>query len=98
MVDSGDGSASKAVGPNDIVLKRVELSAAPIGHLINVISLIAGIISISVVGGVILLAFIDKPIPDQLSNWGGIILGFYFGQFISIVKDYMGIIQNSPKD
>jgi hypothetical protein len=28
--------------------------------------------------------------PDVLVNWGGIILGFYFGQYVSLMKDYMG--------
>jgi hypothetical protein len=86
-----------SIGENEIIMKRVELSAAPIGRLINAISLIAGLISVSVIGGVLLLAFTNRPIPDELSNWGGIILGFYFGQFISIVKDYMGIVQTSSK-
>jgi hypothetical protein len=89
---------SKPVGPNEIVMRRVELSAAPIGRLINIISLIAGLISVSVIGGVLFLAILDKPIPAELSNWGGIILGFYFGQFISIVKDYMGIVQSTGKE
>lgn len=77
--------------PNEqVTLRRVELSAAPIGRLINVISFISGLIAVIVIGGVIVLSFVGKPIPDQLSNWGGIILGFYFGQFVSLVKDYMG--------
>ncbi|WP_456623728.1 MULTISPECIES: hypothetical protein [unclassified Bradyrhizobium] len=76
-----------------LLMRRIELSAAPIGRMINVISLIAGIIAVAVIGSVITLAIIGKDIPDQLSNWGGIILGFYFGQFINLVKDYMGIIQ-----
>lgn len=78
-----------------LLLRRIELSAAPIGRMINVISLIAGIIAVAVIGSVITLAILGKDIPDQLSNWGGIILGFYFGQFINLVKDYMGIIQTS---
>lgn len=78
-----------------LLLRRIELSAAPIGRMINIISLIAGIIAVAVIGSVITLAILGKDIPDQLSNWGGIILGFYFGQFINLVKDYMGIIQTS---
>lgn len=76
-----------------VTLRRVELSAAPIGRMINAISLIAGLIAVCVIGGVIWLAITDKPIPAELSNWGGIILGFYFGQFVSIVKDYMGVME-----
>lgn len=27
-------------------------------------------------------------IPDTLKNWGGLIIGFYFGSFISLLKDW----------
>lgn len=33
-------------------------------------------------------------IPEILGNWGGIILGFYFGTLFSLVKDWM---QSSTK-
>ena len=29
-----------------------------------------------------------KPIPETLSNWGGLIIGFYFGSFVSLLKDW----------
>lgn len=28
--------------------------------------------------------------PDPLQSWGGIVLGFLFGTFISLVKEFMG--------
>lgn len=73
---------------------RIELSAKPIGLLINMISVVAGLISVIIIVSVVILALTGKEIPQQLSNWGGIILGFYFGQYITLVKDYMGIIQS----
>ncbi len=27
-------------------------------------------------------------IPDTLKNWGGLIIGFYFGSFVSLLKDW----------
>lgn len=81
-----------------LLMRRIELSAAPIGRMINIISFIAGVIAVAVIGSVITLAIIGKDIPDQLSNWGGIILGFYFGQFINLVKDYTGIIQTGTRN
>jgi glycopeptide antibiotics resistance protein len=63
--------------------------------MINIISLIAGAISLIVVLSVVVLALSSQQIPDVLANWGGIILGFYFGQFINVVKDYMSVIQTS---
>ncbi|SED49020.1 hypothetical protein SAMN05519104_3656 [Rhizobiales bacterium GAS188] len=76
-----------------LLLRRAELSAKSIGFMINAISMIAGLISIVVVGSVVVLAWSGKVIPEVLANWGGIILGFYFGQFINLVKDYMGVLQ-----
>jgi hypothetical protein len=34
------------------------------------------------------------PIPEVLSNWGGIILGFYFGSFTTFAKDVILRIRN----
>lgn len=86
--EGGDGSSKGRAQ-----LRRIELSAAPIGRMINIISFIAGAISLIVVISVVIIALFGQPIPDVLSNWGGIILGFYFGQFINLVKDYMGVMQ-----
>jgi hypothetical protein len=86
-----------------LLLRRIELSAGPIGRMIYTISLIAGIISIIVVLSVVVIAVaapvfgLEAKVPEVLVNWGGIILGFYFGQFISLVKDYMGVIQAVSK-
>jgi hypothetical protein len=93
--DTSDGSRER------LLLRRIELSAGPIGRMINIISLIAGAISLIVVLSVVAIAIIGQPIPEVLSNWGGIILGFYFGQFITLVKDYMGVLQTAsaaPRD
>ena len=27
-------------------------------------------------------------IPEALTNWGGLIIGFYFGSFVSLLKDW----------
>jgi hypothetical protein len=75
---------------------RIELSARYVGQMIHIIALIAGIISLIVVISVVVIALTNNSeIPEVLKNWGGIILGFYFGQFISLVKDYMGVVQSS---
>ena len=35
----------------------------------------------------------EFPIPEVLNNWGGIILGFYFGSFLGLLKDWLRIAQ-----
>jgi hypothetical protein len=64
---------------------------------------ISGIIAMIIVLSVVIIAIIqiwfgsgDTKIPDVLANWGGIIVGFYFGTFISLIKDYMRIA-GSPR-
>jgi hypothetical protein len=52
----------------------------------------SGTIAVAVIAAVVGLAFWGRPIPDVLTNWGGIIIGFYFGQFLSLAKDYMHLI------
>ena len=27
-------------------------------------------------------------VPETLTNWGGLIIGFYFGSFVSLLKDW----------
>jgi hypothetical protein len=99
MSDTGASATTPPTDPSSpqdkLALRRIELSAVPIGRMINIISLIAGAISLTVVISVVVLALYQQPIPDVLSNWGGIILGFYFGQFINLVKDYIGVVQGT---
>lgn len=58
--------------------------------------IISGLIAILVIGGVIFLSVFgdtntegERIIPPVLENWGGVIVGFYFGTFVSLIKDYM---------
>ena len=90
---SSEPSPQNETPDERLLRRRIELSSAPIGFMINAISLVAGLISLIVVMSVVVIAITGHAIPDVLSNWGGIILGFYFGQFISLVKDYMGVMQ-----
>lgn len=64
--------------------------------------LISGAIAILIVMSVIVIAVtqtfnrVEYNIPEVLSNWGGIIVGFYFGTFVSLIKDYMKIPSPEP--
>lgn len=55
-------------------------------RVVLAITIISGILALAVVVGVVVLAFIGREPPDILANWGGIILGFYFGQFINLMQ------------
>lgn len=49
-------------------------------------SVFAGLIALTVIVGVVFLSARDGNVPDVLKNWGGIIIGFFFGQFFSLVQ------------
>ena len=69
-----------------------------IGRIIifgNMISGAVGLLIILSVIGITLISPLYGPgtevvIPPVLENWGGIVLGFYFGTFMGLVKDFMG--------
>lgn len=48
---------------------------------------ISGLIALSVILSIVILAILNRPVPDVLVNYGGVIIGFFFGQFASFVKD-----------
>jgi hypothetical protein len=69
-----------------------------IGRLIYILSTTAGLIALVVVASVVVLSLIGHAIPPELANWGGIILGFYFGQFVTLLKDYMNLNTQNHSD
>ncbi|ABV92236.1 hypothetical protein Dshi_0488 [Dinoroseobacter shibae DFL 12 = DSM 16493] len=53
-------------------------------------TLVASTIAIGIIFITALLPFYsDQNAPEQLVNWGGIIIGFYFGTFASLLKDWL---------
>jgi hypothetical protein len=81
---------------HELAVLRAQNRDANLGRILWAITLISGGISFFVVMSVVGIAIgsiwkADLKIPDALVNWGGIILGFYFGQFVNLVKDYSGV-------
>lgn len=55
--------------------------------LVSIIGMVcAGIISVSVIFSIIYLSVRDGSVPEILNNYGGIIIGFFFGQFFSFIQ------------
>lgn len=53
---------------------------------------VSSLIALGVICAVIILPFVDNtPIPAALENWGGLIIGFYFGSFMTLIKDWSGV-------
>ncbi|MER9163616.1 hypothetical protein [Mesorhizobium sp. M0715] len=59
--------------------------------------ILAGTIALLVIVAIISLAILGKEIPQSLTNYGGVIIGFFFGQFASFMKDALLPEANSTR-
>ena len=50
---------------------------------------IASLIALAIIGSAIVLPFTSYGTPDEIKNWGGLIIGFYFGSFVGLLKDWL---------
>lgn len=51
---------------------------------------VSSIIALVVIGVVAIMPLVRTgfEIPEVLANWGGLIIGFYFGSFVTLLKDW----------
>lgn len=61
-------------------------------------AIILGIISIGIVGAVIYAALAYDRVPDVLVNWGGLIVGFFIGNFFNFIRSALDVAQRSEGD
>ena len=58
--------------------------------ILLVIVVVASLIAIATIAAALIHPYISpRATPDILENWGGLIIGFYFGSFASILKDWI---------
>lgn len=57
--------------------------------LINLV--VSSLISLVIVGSVAYISLQAKTVPDVLANWGGIVIGFYFGSALNLIKEYAAL-------
>ncbi len=73
-----------------------------IGRILATRIVIAGGIAVPVILSVTTLSIINyftgapRPIPEVLANWGGVVIRFYFGQFVNLLKDHINVIYQGP--
>jgi len=58
-------------------------------------SAISGILAVMIIFGVVWTAIVLGKVPDVLANWGGVIIGFFFGQFFSFVRGVLNFPEPS---
>jgi len=54
-------------------------------------TVVSGVIALAVILTACYLTIFEQSAtaPDIISNWGGIIVGFYFGSFVALAKDLL---------
>ena len=52
---------------------------------------VASVIALAVIVSTVILPFFNISAPKELKNWGGLIIGFYFGSFVGLLKDWSGV-------
>jgi hypothetical protein len=72
--------------PSDV---RAVTRNSAITRIVVLGSLVATALGILIPITAVVMSVYGKNVPDVISNWGGVIVGFYFGTFASILKDYM---------
>jgi len=62
-------------------------------------TVISGILALVIICGPIIIPIFvpDYNIPPTIENWGGVIIGFYFGSFISQVGNFLNPRGSSEK-
>ncbi|WP_157813672.1 hypothetical protein [Sinorhizobium meliloti] len=75
---------------NDAVTIRIVTAGA----------VLLGLISVLIVGAVVYTAVAFNKVPEVLANWGGLIVGFFIGNFFNFLKAALDIsdAKHSPPD
>jgi hypothetical protein len=62
-------------------------------------TVISGLLALIIIGVPVLapLFLPSYQIPESIANWGGVIVGFYFGSFLSLINDIMKRKDSSGK-
>lgn len=76
---------------------KSESASKVMSYVIILGSTISGVIALVVIlAAVALPLFRDNAqLPEFLQQWGGLIIGFYFGSFVTLLKDWAGIASRS---
>lgn len=46
-------------------------------------------VTVIILGASVYMAIMGMPLDETLKNWGGTVLGFLFGSFVTIVREFM---------
>lgn len=73
-----------------IIPSSVGLEQSTKKFVIYVTVTVTSVIALTVIAVVVAMPVINPAyeVPDTLQNWGGLIIGFYFGTFITLLKDW----------
>lgn len=85
---SGEGGGRRA--PARGRSAHVGLDQTTKRFVVYVTVIVSSLIALVVIATVAFMPLFRQgyTIPETLQNWGGLIIGFYFGSFVSLLKDW----------
>jgi hypothetical protein len=86
---SGEGGGRRAA-PARGRPAHVGLDQTTKRFVVYVTVIVSSLIALVVIATVAFMPLFRQgyTIPETLQNWGGLIIGFYFGSFVSLLKDW----------
>src|SRR5262245_22153287 len=67
-----------------------EIAMKPIDWIFLIGTVTAGLIGLTVIAGAVF-----GTTPSEVLQWGGTIIGFFFGTFFTLMKDYLRMTQEA---
>lgn len=73
-----------------VIPSSVGLEQGTKKFVVYITVIVASIIALTVIAVVAFLPLFNPAykVPETLQNWGGLIIGFYFGTFMTLLKDW----------
>lgn len=90
MTDTSGGNAGRKAAPARGRSAHVGLDQTTKRFVVYVTVIVSSLIALLIIATVAFMPVFRQgySIPDTLQNWGGLIIGFYFGSFVSLLKDW----------
>ncbi len=90
MTDTSGASGGQRAAPKRGRATHVGLDQTTKRFVVYVTVIVSSLIALLIITTVAFMPVFRQgyTIPETLQNWGGLIIGFYFGSFVSLLKDW----------
>lgn len=90
MTDTSGDVGQRTASPMRGRASHVGLDQKTKRFVVYVTVIVSSLIALIIIATVAFMPVFRQgyDIPETLQNWGGLIIGFYFGSFLSLLKDW----------